>query len=473
MRYTKIAIIGAGTAGLSARREVARLCDDYLVIDPGPFGTTCARVGCMPSKVLIQVAHDVHRRHAFEQQGIHGADGVRADGARVMQHVRSLRDRFVRAVLSDFDAWSDKLVEGSARFEEKNVLVVGEERIHAEKIIIATGSSPAIPPPWQAVRHLLLDTDEFFELTELPRSMLVIGAGVIGLELGQALARLGTQVDMISLDKTYGGLSDPALQDYAHEALCGELSIHLSGVDSLSEEDGNIVAILKDGTRLRAERALVSVGRRPNIAGLSLERAGIAEPKELPPFSTTTFRVSGAPVYLAGDVNGSRPLLHEAADEGRIAGFNAVRDEDTCFQRRVGLTVTFSDPNICLVGESHRELGARDAHFVIGAVSYEGQGRAIVRIEERGLLHVYVERDTLRLLGAEMIAPGGEHLAHMLAWAIAAGMTVMDALRMPFYHPVLEEGLRTAFRNALSQLDSDDIASEMMRCADPPVGVRA
>jgi dihydrolipoamide dehydrogenase len=473
MRAVDVAIIGAGTAGLSARREVAKLTDNYVVIDDGVLGTTCARVGCMPSKVLIQVANDFYRRHSLAEEGISGAEHLRIDHAEVMAHVRKLRDRFVRGVMGGLQSWEGHLIRKRARFESLDVLDLGDEKIQAKTTIIATGSSPILPGPWRNVAHRLVDTDAFFELPTLPKRIVVVGLGVIGLELGQALSRLGVEVTAVTLDKALGGLSEPALQDYAFEKIGREFPIHLEPVESLREDGDDLVLVLRSGKELRADRALLTMGRRPNLAGLGIEDVGIVTTRGIPAFDGGTFRVERTPWYLVGDVNAARPLLHEAADEGRIAGYNAVRPEAHCFKRRTGLGITFSDPNIAVVGQSHRQLTEAGADFVIGEASYEGQGRAIVKLKEVGRLHVYADRATGALLGSELFAPEGEHLAHLLAWAMAAGLSVRETLSLPFYHPVLEEGLRTALRAAAGQVATNPGTLEVLRCADPPVGVKA
>jgi len=473
LRNYDVAIIGAGSSGLSARREVARLTDNYVVIDDGELGTTCARVGCMPSKVLIQVAEDFHRRGHYDAIGITGGGGLGVDTARVMSHVRSLRDRFVRGVLNDMESWTgDHLVRKRARFIDPNTLDLGDETIRAERIVIATGSKPIIPGPWQPFRKYLIDTDQFFELEELPSRVGIVGLGVIGLELGLALARLGIDIEAVTLDKAFGGLTDPRLQDYCFEKFQEEMPIHLQAVTSLSEGNGELHIHLEDGTTLSVEAALVTMGRRPNLAGLGIEELGIPTDRGMPEFDRDTFRVCGMPWYIAGDVNGTRPVLHEAADEGRIAGYNAVRSEDQCFRRRSPLTITFSSPNVAMVGETHQALTKRNADFVTGTVSYEGQGRAIVKLQECGALHVYIGREDGLILGAEMLAPDGEHLAHLLAWAASAQLDVHQVLSLPFYHPVLEEGLRTALRDAAAQTTTALSPLEVLRCSDPPVGIR-
>jgi len=182
MKKYDVVIIGAGTSGLTARREVAKKTDNYLVVHDGLFGTTCARVGCMPSKVLIQVANDFHQSQKINSMGLVKGQVGELDRVEVMKHVRSLRDRFVRGVLSSMPEWEDKLIKGRATFVDKNSVKVNGEVFYAEKIIIATGSRPVLPKPWLEYEKFFITTDSFFEQEVLPKKVLVVGLGVIGLE---------------------------------------------------------------------------------------------------------------------------------------------------------------------------------------------------------------------------------------------------------------------------------------------------
>lgn len=471
MRSVDVAIIGAGSAGLSARREVTKVTDNYVVIDDGPLGTTCARVGCMPSKVLIQVANDYFRKNKFKEIGIDGAENLSIDHSKVMNHVRKLRDRFVRAVKSDIEEWTGtNLIQKRAKFIDKNTLDLGDEKITAKSIILATGSSPIIPGNWRQYEKYFMDTNRFFEQETLPETVAVIGLGVIGIELGQALSRLGVKVIGLSLNKAIGGLTDPKIQDYAANTFAEEMTLSFDGADLVGEKDGKL--IVKSGEKeFLVDQALLSMGRKPNVSGLGLENLDIdLDPKGVPVFSRTTFRVNNSNIFIAGDVNNDRAILHEASDEGRIAGYNAARDENQCFQRREFLGITFSDPNIAIIGKTHKALSDESADFVTGEVSYEGQGRAIVMLKEKGLVHIYADRKGGKILGAEMIAPYGEHMAHLISWAISMELSVHQILALPFYHPVVEEGLRTAFRKIAGQSQEGAGPLEVLRCADPPAG---
>ncbi|MCU0670619.1 MAG: dihydrolipoyl dehydrogenase, partial [Myxococcota bacterium] len=187
---------------------------------------------------------------------------------------------------------------------------------------------------------------------------------------------------------------------------------------------------------------------------LELSKAGLAlDARGVPLHDRHTGQCGTSHVFLAGDASAERAILHEAADEGRIAGDNAGRFPDVrCQPRRAPLAIVFSDPQIALAGATHRELLQRRADFAIGAVSFDDQGRSRVMNQHRGLLHVYGEHGTGLLLGAEMIAPRAEHLGHLLAWAVQRQLTIPELLEMPFYHPVVEEGLRSALRDLNHEL---------------------
>jgi dihydrolipoamide dehydrogenase len=197
---------------------------------------------------------------------------------------------------------------------------------------------------------------------------------------------------------------------------------------------------------------IAATGRVPNVRGLGLEHTSLRLDKSgVPLFDLRTLQCGDSHVFIAGDVNNVLPLLHEAADEGRIAGENAARFPDVQpGLRRAPLAVVFSDPQLAMVGSRYAELDP--SRIVVGEVYFEDQGRSRVMLRNRGLLHVYADIDTGRFLGAEMIGPDAEHIGHLLAWALQSGHTIERMLEMPFYHPVVEEGLRTALRDAKAKL---------------------
>lgn len=452
-REVDVAIIGAGSAGLYTLAQVRHANKSFVLIDGGELGTTCARVGCMPSKVAIQVAEDFHHRKYLSREGIDGGDGLSIDGEEVMEYIQDLRDHFVDQVLTNStDEMGEEFIEGYARFTGSNELEVNGEKIRAKKIVIASGSSPVIPEPWKAFGDRIVTTDEVFEMETLPESMAVIGMGVIGLELGQAFSRMGVNVTGIDQCEYIAHLSDPVINKTLLDIIKKEFPIWL-GHQAQVTEAGDKLKVTAGDQLAEVDKVLVCIGRRPNLDNLHLGAAGIeCDENGIPEFDRQTMRIGHTDVYIAGDVNGERPILHEAGDEGRIAGYNAARNEDTRFGRKVPFSITFCEPNLVQVGQSMAEL--EGSGYVIGAMKVAGLGRALIMTKNRGLIHLYCDKKNGRLLGAALCVARGESLGHLLAWSIEMNLTVFDMLRMPFYHPVMEEALQSALRDAASQIEN-------------------
>lgn len=454
-----VVILGGGTAGLSALREVRKKTENFVIINEGPWGTTCARVGCMPSKAMIEAANAFHLRVKMESFGIRGADQLRIDLPAVLDRVRSLRDDFVKGTTKATADLDQRAISGRARFLEADEVLVNDCRIRAKAIIIATGSCPALPDSWQRFEHRILTSEYLFEQQDLPSRIAVIGLGPIGAELGQAFSRLGVQVDGFTRSGRVAGITDPKVLDTFVELLQAEFPIHRDTSVELVEDDDGFRVVSGDD-QFPTDKVLVAIGRRPNIDGLGLEKIGIPLDSEGSlPFDPQTMQVADLPIFFAGDVNGRAPILHEASDDGHIAGRNALISDPQCHQRRTRLSIVFTDPNVAVIGQRYSDLNQSDA--VVGEVRFDRQGRARTAERNKGLLRVYAQKSSGQLLGCELCAPGGEHLAHLLALAIQQQLSVQDLLRMPFYHPVLEEGLRTALRHLASQLPethSSDLA---------------
>jgi dihydrolipoamide dehydrogenase len=447
-RRVEVAIIGAGTAGLSALSVVRRRTGNFVLVNDGAYGTTCARVGCMPSKALIEVAKAVHGQRFFEAAGVKGETEV--DLVAVLRHVRRIRDTLVRGVLKLTEDLGERNVVGRAKFVAPDALEVNGERIEAERIIIATGSRPIVPAAWRALGERLLTTDELFEQRSLPPRIAVIGMGAVGAEIAQALVRLGLEVTGFDAAETVAGVSDPQVSEAAVALLRAELPLHLGAPAEPTAAEAQI-RVSAGGASVEVDAVLVALGRRPNLDGLALERLGVTlDARGQPPFDAQTMRIAELPVYIAGDASTHAAIMHEAADEGWIAGYNSDPAHDECFERRTRLGIVFTDPEIALVGGGYRALAPQEA--VVGEANLAGQGRLRMSGRDRGLIHVYAERESGRIMGAELIAPDGEHLAHLLALAVQQRMTLADLLRLPFYHPTIEEALRTALRDAAKKL---------------------
>lgn len=472
-----VAVIGGGTAGLASYRAAKEHSDSVVLIEAGKFGTTCARVGCMPSKLLIAAAESAHNAQNTDPFGVFVEGKVRIDGQKVMQRIRDERDRFVGFVVDAVDgiAKQDKLI-GKATFISATELQIGDHtRLIAKRIVIATGSRPAYPAVWNDLGENLIINDDVFDWTDLPKSIAIFGPGVIGLELGQSLHRLGVEVLMFGMGGQVGPFTDPDVMAYAQKTFSDEFYLDTdANVKEMIQKDGNvqITYIDKQGNEQvkQVEYVLAATGRRPNVDNLGLENISIEnDARGVPVADPFTMQTSVETIFIAGDASNQIPLLHEAADQGKIAGNNAGQyPKIRVGLRRSSIAAVFTDPQLAMVGLSRKQviekLGSCGC-FETGTVSFEDQGRSRVMLKNKGLLHIYAEHGTGRLLGAEIIGPQAEHLAHLLAWAHQNRMTISQMLDMPFYHPVIEEGVRTALRdlNAKLKLGSAMI-NECMEC---------
>ena len=455
-RQVDVAIIGSGSAGLYAMSKVRPSGKSVVLINGGELGTTCARVGCMPSKAVIQIAEDFHRRGVFKRFGVEGHERLSVDVSEAMGYVQDLRDVFVERVISNS---TDKMPEGMfvagyTRFVEPNLLEMDDgQRIRAGKVIIATGSRPIVPAAWEPFRDRIITTDDFFELEELPTSIAVIGLGVIGLEIGQSLHRLGCKVVGIDMQEAVGGLTDPVAIKSAVDIIGSEMELWLGQGAQISEGSNGRLRVSAGDNTIEVERVLASMGRQPNVEKLGLDAIGVPVDKRgVPLFDPNTMQVGDLPLFLAGDVTGERPLLHEAGDEGRIAGQNAVSDTVSAYRRKTPLNITFCDPNIVQVGQPYAALDLDRS--AIGEVQMAPVGRAIIMAKNKGVIRVYADKASGTMLGAEMVCIKAENLGHLLAWSIQQGLTVGELLQMPFYHPVIEEALQAALYDLYAKVDA-------------------
>ncbi|WP_419825233.1 dihydrolipoyl dehydrogenase [Sphingomonas sp.] len=440
-----VAIIGAGTAGLAAERSARKAGAATLLIDPAFNGTTCARVGCMPSKLLIAAGEAAHAVREAGRFGVR-VPAPDIDGAAVMARVRALRDDFVRATVEGLDDLPDGImVKARARFTGLTTLALDDGRtVAAKAVVIATGATPSIPPAYDAVRDRVLTHETVFELADLPRSLAVVGAGPLGLELAQAMARLGVDVTVFDEGSSVGGIKDEAVAAEMRRILGAEFAWRLDTELEASPAENGVRLAWRGEQAGEAvfEQVLVAAGRPPALEGLDLGTAGLElDDHGTPIFDRATMRCGGSAVFVAGDADADRPVLHEASSEGAIAGRNAALHPDTSPARRtVPFAIMFTDPSVAIVGDAVAE-GA-----IVGTSSYADQGRARMMGTNRGLARLLADPAEGRIVGATIAAPGGEHLGHLLAWAIEQGLTATKLLDLPIYHPTYEEGLKTALR---------------------------
>lgn len=466
-RHVDVAVIGAGTAGQNAFRQASKTTKNIVIINDGFWTTTCATIGCMPSKLLIAAANRAHEAKYSDQFGIHSE--VRVDGKQVMARIQAERNHFANGVKKQVESWpDDKKISGRARINKDKLIEVNDEVIKADKIIIATGSSPFIPNDWEEkLGDMLLTSDILFELSDLPDSLAVIGAGAIGLEIAQAMTRLGVAVTLFNQANRVGGLKDEAINQKAIECLSADLEMQLDSqiknVGTKTDTNEQLVAFIEykdknnnDGL-WQGDRVLVATGRRNNIKQLGVENLGVTlDDKNRPQaLDLNTGQIGELPVYIVGDANTHIPLLHVASDEGFSAGSEVCENNTDAYIRppATPFSIIFSEPQIMNVGKSLPDIEADPTlNYVIGEVSFDNQGRSRIMGVNCGLLHIYGCKDTDKILGASMVGPDAEYIGHILAVAITNELSIKGLLDTPFYHPTILEGLRTALRDVQEKM---------------------
>jgi dihydrolipoamide dehydrogenase len=229
------------------------------------------------------------------------------------------------------------------------------------------------------------------------------------------------------------------------EAIGREVPLWLGAPAALDWAADGSVRVTAGDRSVEVDKVLVAAGRKPNVDGLGLETLGVElDDRGVPVYDPESMKIPGAPVFIAGDAASELPLQHEARDEGQIAGYNASRGTTQRFRRRPPLSIVFSDPNVVTVGESWDTLQHEDV--LVGTARFERDQRSRIKHADTGVARIYADRRDGRLRGASMICPEGEHFGHLLALAVQQGLTAAELLRMPFYHPTVEERLQDALR---------------------------
>lgn len=452
-----IIIVGAGTAGISAYKEAIKYTSNILIVNQGPWDTTCARVGCMPSKVLISTANRMYDIEHADEVALQVEAHI--DRSAVMQHVRQLRDRFTAATLADVDSWDQShKISGAAKFINANTIQVNNQHYQAKSFILAVGSTPNMDAEWKAeLGDRYINSDDIFELEQLPKSLAVIGSGVIAIELAQAMTRLGVQTTVFARSQKVGSLSSPQLQPLACKELSQAMNIKFKVLpENIKKSQHGVLISFTDNVSqtLEVDYVLSATGRSSNLNSLDLTQINplFKEIRNLP-INNRSKQLGEYPIFIIGDAYTQTPVQHEAAIEGKLVvesclNFPKLKDLKTL----TPLSIVFSSPEMAIAGQSYKQLIDENVEFITGYASYERQGRALVLGKNHGAAEVYVDANTRQLLGAELLVESAEHMGHLLAWIISEKLTVDQILEKPFYHPTLEEGLRSALKHARRQL---------------------
>ncbi len=421
-----------------------------ILIGHGTIGGTCVNVGCVPSKTLIRAAETLHVASAAERfNGIEATAKVTDWQALVRQKqelVDDLRQAKYTDILPAYEAVT--YVEGEASFSEDGCLSIDGEPVNAGKIIIATGSRPAIPSI-KGIRDVpYLTSTEALELETLPQSLLIIGAGYIGCEIAQIFTRAGVDVTLVSrrgvLPEAEPEISQALSQYFRDEGIC---LVDGTVYDHIEIKDNTIVLSVhnSDGAKkISAGKVLIATGRTPNTEKLNLTAAGIELTGNNGIKVDAQMRSSRADVYAAGDVTGRDQFVYMAAYGAKIAAKNAMNNTSLAYDNSIMPAVVFTDPQVASVGLTEAQARAQEIEVRTSVLTMDNVPRALAARDTRGLIKLIADGETGRLVGAHILAAEGSDTIQTAALAIKTGMTYEELGAMIFPYLTTVEGLKLA-----------------------------
>jgi mercuric reductase len=445
----ELVIVGGGSAGFAAAIRGAELGARVALVNAGTLGGTCVNVGCIPSKTLIRAA-EVHHRARHHRFGGIVCQSQTSDWPLIHRQKDELVEALRKAKYWDvLKAYPQiKLIEGRARVSNDHTVQVDGEIIRAGRIVITTGSQPFIPPIPGLKEVGYLDNESVMALEKLPATMIVLGAGAIGLELAQAYTRFGVKVTIHEVAGQIAPLEDA---DGANEL---EKHLRTEGIEICTcskvigarTEGGEkvILSEMKDGQKreFRAQALLVATGRRAVTAGLGLEEAGVRLAKRGDIEVNEHLETSVPDIYAAGDCTNLPQLVYIAAAAGHLAAENALEGNKRKLDLSVVPRVTFTDPQLAAVGQTEKDAREKGLKIKAAKLPLEHVPRALAARDTRGLIKLIAEDGTGRILGAHIVAPEAGEMIMEPTLAMKFGLTVEDIVSTLHPYLTLTEGIK-------------------------------
>ncbi|MBI4817441.1 MAG: mercury(II) reductase [Deltaproteobacteria bacterium] len=443
-------ILGAGSAGFAAAIKATELGAKVAIVERGALGGTCVNVGCVPSKTLIRAAEAHHQAGRSAFAGIHTKNERPDLRALVLQKaklVAELRQAKYWDVLAAYP--SILLMKGEARFRVDGTVLVDGQPVRARRVLLAMGASPWAPPIPGLSDTPFLTSTTLMELEELPRRLIVIGGGAVGLELAQTFARLGSRVTVLEAlagivpaeDPELGGALAGYLREEGLEVRAGVRILEISGAPGgyrvvIEDADGRGV--------IEGDQLLVATGRRPNTRGMGLAEAGIALGERGEVLVDEHLQTRLAHVYAAGDVIGDPAFVYVAAYAGNLAAENALSGDARTYDLSVVPRVTFTSPAVASVGLTEVEARARGLAVAVSKLPMAHVPRALAARDTRGFIKLVADERTGLLIGAHILAPEAGEMIEQAVMAMRFGIRIDELASL--MHPYLTnaEGLKLA-----------------------------
>jgi len=440
-----VAVVGGGSGGYAAARTAASEGLRTIVLEGGKeVGGLCILRGCMPTKALLYAAEVMHLASHPDTWGIHAED-VSFNFTQVMSRKDALIKSFAEYREQQLGSGKFKFNRTMARFCDAHTLELSNgERITAGSFVIATGSRVAPSPLPQLDELDYLTSDTALELTRLPRSLIVLGGGAVAMEFAQFFARFGVRVTLIQRSAHVLHEFDPDASAVLEEVFRRENVTVYTGTKLLDARKAGThkeVFFEHNGQKVRvqAEEVFYALGRRPNTAGLGLEKLGVQ--LEYDRIVTDNNMQSSVPhIYSAGDCTGLHEIVHIAVQQGEIAGHNIAHPKRRKqMDYRLLSEVIFTEPQVAVVGLTEKAAHVRNINYLVAKYPFNDHGKSLIMEAKDGFVKLLAEPMTGEILGGCCVGPQGGELIHEIITAMYKRMTVHELAAMPHYHPTLAE----------------------------------
>ncbi len=456
---TDVLIMGAGPGGYVAAIRAGQLDLDVTLVEKEAYGGTCLNHGCIPSKALITATDVAHGAANAEGMGIHADPAIDMGG--MVEWKDGVVDQLTGGVEKLCKANGVNLVEGRAEFAGENRARVahggdgqGSESIEFDHAIVATGSRPVEIPGFEFDGERVLSSKHALALDSVPDSMVIVGAGYIGMELAGVLAKAGTEVVVVEmLEEALVGYDDDLAKPVVDHMEALGVEIQLGEAASGWEEEGGEIAVTTETeegeeTSYDCEKALVAVGREPVTDTLNLDAVGI-EPDENGFLETDDrARTELDHVFAVGDVAGEPMLAHKGMKEGQVAA-EVIAGEPAALDYQAVPMAVFTEPEIGTVGMTADEATEEGFEPVVGEMPFRASGRALTMNHTDGFVRVIADEESGFILGGQIVGPDASELIAEIGLAIELGATLEDVAATIHTHPTLSEAVHEAAENAL------------------------
>ncbi len=442
----KVIVIGAGPGGYPAALKLKALGADVSIVEKGDFGGTCLNRGCIPSKALLEIGH---RKHSFEElskflQTQHQSFDFSWE--KIKEHKKTVVSSLRSSLEKLFAMKKIEIIRGEASFESPSSLRIktqqGDRIENFDYAVVASGTKPFYPPPFEAFKDKLCDSDSVFDLENFPQKLAVIGAGVIGLELACFFNSLGSEVEIIELMNEILPFEDPQAAAVLRKSLEKRGVTFKLGekISSLSFENGKKILLTEKGEKIEADEVLVAAGRQAVPHELAVEKAGIEAGRWIK--VSQDLKTSNPRVYAVGDINGISLLAHSAEKQGELAAENILEPAKN-FDLSIVPSCIYTWPEIASVGLTKKKAEEKGIKVKARKAFYQVLGRAAASMNTEGFCQIISDEKDV-IIGAQIAGGPATEIIHLLAFAVKNKIPLKDLHEMIFAHPTMSEIIKEA-----------------------------